>query len=392
MIHGNRGSSVPVVVCEGDDDKRPCGNAGAWMHHFLCPADPTNRASGAEALDPKRWRGSRSINGSVSALHPPSRSGGLRRSLASRGCTVPSDRGVATIYDPLSCTPGGRVEYHAEVGQAVVNTARLLERADRPRRRIQASAYRGTAPLNGRSQSYNPSHRASQHVVDVSSRSLAEALSGSPGVRSETLPFPITEPGLMPLEGDALLHPPPAVPFSGRGVDAGRSRSTSSALVLARPDSIKDLRKRALLLRNGRIVARQGEEPVAWRPEHNASDAHRDVAVSDGAASCGVASPTTRWRDAGGTSVSSGPTLHYKQLTEAFYGNYSGGVLAREAYLHFVAEMNHQPSRGSHGAPRRPQRVREIVENRRQVSGVADAPLVRGVGSAWLTKATSQSK
>ncbi|ESL06837.1 hypothetical protein TRSC58_05482 [Trypanosoma rangeli SC58] len=330
------------------------------------------------------------MNGSVEALHPSSRSGGLRRSLVPRGCTVPSDGGVATTYDPLSCTPGGRVTYHAEVGQAVVNTARLLERADRPRRRITASACRGTALLNGRSQSYNPSQRASQHGVDVSSRSFTEALSASPRVRSETLPFSITEPGPVPLKDDALSHPSLAVPFSGRGVDGGRSNS--STLVLVQPDSMKDLRKRALLLRNGRVVARQGGEPVAWRSEHNASDAHRDVAVSDRSASCSVASPTPGCRDAGGTSVSPGPTLHYKQLTEAFYGNYSGGVLAREAYLHFVTEMNHQPSRGSHGAPRRPQRVRDILENRRQVSGVADAPPVRGVCSAWLTKATSQSK
>ncbi|RNF18446.1 uncharacterized protein Tco025E_04466 [Trypanosoma conorhini] len=375
MNHGSRGSSasVPFYECE-EENKRPRGSAGTWMRHFLIRhSDPTRPAGGAPAPGTARWRGSRDVNGGVAASHASSKLWApQRRSPALRDATALSGGGVATTYDPLSCTRGGRVAYHAEIGQAVVNTAHLLGKADRLRRRTASSVLAGAAPPERRPRPYYLSHAASQAAMEAAPRGLPGAAPRFQGVGSQALPVQIREQGLMALEaGAASPSPSPATPVSGSGADV---ESSGGALALVPFGPIEGPKKRVSLLRDSRGCPREGGEPVAWRPEHGASDAHRDGAVSDAAVSCSVTSPTLGWQDVGDAPAAPGPTLHYKQLTESFYGNYSSGVLAQEAYLHFVAGISHQLLRDSHGASRRPQRVRGMVEKARQGSRVAAAP------------------
>ncbi|EKF37676.1 hypothetical protein MOQ_002129 [Trypanosoma cruzi marinkellei] len=397
MKGGDRSTSLSVLLYEGDGRMATQGDKRIGMNHFSpCRWDKNDAEIGAQTPYSEGWRGMRNMNGGATATHAASRFGGPCRSLSSQclptrsGSGLP--KGVAKIYDPLSSRWGGRVVHNAELGQAVVNTAHLFEEADRMRRRPSSFVFRGTDSCDEQPYLYSKSRSASQRVCGASAFGCTEALPANHAIRPRRIPPARDELGLVLLEDDVPLPLSPGRPHGSNGAAGGGSSSSGSspfALVTIQPP--EGPQKRGSKLRETQF-ARQSEEPVAWRPERTASNAHRDCSEARGASSSRALFPRLGWQDGDEMPISPGPTLHHKQLTEAFYGNYSGGMLAQEAYLYFVSDINRRQLGGGKGVSRRPQQTRKLMGNRRKKPDVACASHGRGAGYMWSTDAASQAK
>ncbi|ESS65406.1 hypothetical protein TCDM_06232 [Trypanosoma cruzi Dm28c] len=398
MRRSDRSASPSVLLYEGDGRMATQGDSRIGMNHFFpCRWDTNDAEIGAQTPYSEGWRGIRNMNAGATAVHAASRFGGPYRSLSPQSLPARSGswlpKGATKTYDPLSSRRGGRVVHNAELGQAVVNTANRLEEADRMRRRPLSFVVRGAEPCDEPPYPYSNSRSASQRLWGASTSSCTEAFLANQAIRPRKIPSARDELGLVLLEDDVPLPLSPGRPHgSSGGAGGGSSSSTGSipfALVTIQPP--EGPQKRGLTFRESQF-ARQSEEPVAWRPERTASNVHRDCAEARGAASSRAFFPRLGWRDADELPVPPGPTLHYKQLTEAFYGNYSGGMLAQEAYLYFVSDINRRQLVGGKGAARRPQQTRKLMGNRRQKPDVACASHGRGAGYTLSTDAASQAK
>lgn len=188
-------------------------------------------------------------------------------------------------YDPLSKERSGRAEYGAEFARAIVNTARQFEAAKRLRRAgtaaAGAAAKAARAARSGahRPRGLSPPRRAGVPAVLVDSVPLFATPAGAPQRRDCSLSSPTT-------------FAPACRPKTG----AGRSDANAHC--------------------KGMTPSRRSVVDVGCFPLREVrGGSHRaDLCV---------------------------PTLDHKQLTEAFYGNYSGGLFARQTYLYFLSNVNH---------------------------------------------------
>ncbi|ORC91178.1 uncharacterized protein TM35_000061830 [Trypanosoma theileri] len=312
--------------------------------------------------------------------------------VATRGNSLdggPFDTTITT-YDPLSKSRNGRVEYDGEIAQAVVNTAQQLEQVRRLRRLTSSSLMSDAAVVGGHDYHRMDNNRsASQYTVGVCSTNAAvptimpqKRSSSGAELKLSTL---TEEPPLL-----LACHPDPNNSSDLALVPTDAQQGLIRKRVPPRCGAVGSVRS-STPTGSGGMYPRRSTEPVVWQSERALPKIAQGRMAPRRRTTPGR--KTVGWREEGGVPPFPGPTLHYKQLTEAFYGNYGGGLLAQEAYLYFMADMNrrHTNRSGSYSHRHRPQR-RHPTTHRGTKHDPGFHRFERDESSTWSECTTSQSK